>query len=69
MVKLLLRCPECHKYFIDKEHLETPNSSNQRLAKNICQSCNTVLRTPHPPKFSMENKYLKYIRELKKKTS
>ncbi|HJX23517.1 MAG TPA: nucleolar RNA-binding Nop10p family protein [Candidatus Bathyarchaeia archaeon] len=31
-----------------------------------CPSCEGTLRIPHPPKFSPEDKYEKYRRELKR---
>lgn len=68
MVKILLKCPECKSYFIDVTRLNVEQHNEQKnlaRSKNTCPTCNIGLKTPHPPKFSMENKYLKYIRELK----
>lgn len=39
----------------------SPDSASQ-----FCESCHSKLVTPHPPRFSMDNKYLHYIREMKK---
>ena len=70
MVKILLKCPACKSYYIDttRLHVEENDESANKFEskfKNTCPTCEIGLKTPHPPKFSMENKYLKYIRELK----
>ena len=60
MGKLLLKCEKCHTYTF---HLPYDNESESRM---VCPLCNGDLKTPHPPKFSMDNKYTKYIRALKR---
>ncbi|KON31266.1 ribosome biogenesis protein [miscellaneous Crenarchaeota group-1 archaeon SG8-32-3] len=42
---LLRICEECGKY---------------TLKKNSCPYCSGKVRIPHPPKFSPDDKYLKY---------
>jgi len=48
---LLRKCEKCGSY---------------TLKKNTCPHCSGNLRTPHPPKFSPDDKYLKYRMALKK---
>lgn len=36
------------------------------LRKDLCPYCGSPLITPHPPRFSPEDKYLKYRYKLKK---
>ena len=59
MVKLLLKCSECNSYTFN----DLPSESGD---KKICPFCQGSLATPHPPKYSMDNKYKKYVRALKK---
>lgn len=59
MVKLLLKCVECNTYSFNS--IESDSEE-----KKTCAICNGALKTPHPPKFSMDNKYNKYLRALKK---
>ena len=47
------KCKTCDKY----------------LLKEICPSCNLETNDPHPPKFSLEDKYIRYrVIEAHKKT-
>jgi len=50
MVWLLRKCEKCGKY---------------TLKKNKCPHCGGKVRIPHPPKFSPDDKYLKYKMALK----
>ena len=50
MVWLLRKCEKCGKY---------------TLKKNKCPYCCGKVRIPHPPKFSPDDKYLKYKMALK----
>ena len=50
MVWLLRKCEKCGKY---------------TLEKNKCPYCSGRVRIPHPPKFSPDDKYLKYKMALK----
>ncbi|MDY1590555.1 MAG: RNA-protein complex protein Nop10 [Methanofastidiosum sp.] len=45
-------CPKCNKYTL----------------KGLCPLCNTHAVNPHPPKFSLEDKYGKYRRLIKKES-
>jgi H/ACA ribonucleoprotein complex subunit 3 len=45
LVLLLRRCKECNRY---------------TLNKNTCPKCGGGVELPHPPKFSMDDKYRKY---------
>ncbi|MCS7123965.1 MAG: RNA-protein complex protein Nop10 [Candidatus Bathyarchaeota archaeon] len=54
MVWLLRKCSECGKY---------------TLKNDKCPYCGGLVRTPHPPKFSPDDKYLKYRMVLKRGTS
>jgi H/ACA ribonucleoprotein complex subunit 3 len=51
MVWLLRRCESCGKY---------------TLMKDRCPYCSGKVRVPHPPKFSPDDKYLKYRMTLKR---
>ena len=61
MVKLLLKCTNCKAYTFKLGTEEGEFEENK-----TCPHCQGTLKTPHPPKFSMENKYSKYVRALKK---
>lgn len=50
MVWLLRRCEKCRSY---------------TLKKDACPYCRGKTRVPHPPKFSPDDKYLKYRMLLK----
>ena len=50
MVWLLRKCEKCGKY---------------TLKENKCPHCGGKVRIPHPPKFSPDDKYLKYKMALK----
>lgn len=53
MVKWLLRrCIKCGRY---------------TLRKDSCPECGGPLRVPHPPRFSPDDRYLKYRYMLKKR--
>jgi len=54
MVWLLRKCERCKNY---------------TLKKDKCQYCGGNVRVPHPPKFSPDDKYLKYRMMLKKEAS
>ncbi|MCK5038057.1 MAG: RNA-protein complex protein Nop10 [Thermoplasmata archaeon] len=45
----ILVCPECKKYTMASK----------------CPKCDTDSTTPHPPRFSPEDRYGKYRRQLK----
>ena len=63
MGKLLLKCVKCQNY--------TFKTINEDLedTKKMCPICGEPLKTPHPPKFSMDNKYRSYLRLLKKESA
>ncbi|MGB9841826.1 MAG: RNA-protein complex protein Nop10 [Candidatus Bathyarchaeales archaeon] len=50
MVWLLRKCESCMRY---------------TLKKDACPYCGGAVRIPHPPKFSPDDKYLKYRMVLK----
>lgn len=50
MVWLLRKCAKCGNY---------------TLEKSTCPYCGGTVAIPHPPKFSPEDKYLKYRMALK----
>ena len=51
MVWLLRKCSKCEKYTLNQE---------------TCPSCGGVVQTPHPAKFSIDDRYQKYkIRMLR----
>jgi H/ACA ribonucleoprotein complex subunit 3 len=52
MVWLLRKCEKCRKY---------------TLKNDRCLYCGGKVRVPHPPKFSPDDKYLKYRMALKRK--
>jgi H/ACA ribonucleoprotein complex subunit 3 len=54
MVWLLRRCVLCGSY---------------TLKRTVCPYCSGGLKVPHPPKFSPDDKYLKYRMALKMETS
>jgi H/ACA ribonucleoprotein complex subunit 3 len=54
MVWLLKRCDQCGSY---------------TLKRSVCPYCGGGLRVPHPPKFSPDDKYLKYRMALKMESS
>jgi rRNA maturation protein Nop10 len=60
LVKLLLKCISCNNYTFNS--INSDESEN----KKVCPICNGILKTPHPAKFSMDNKYNRYLRELKR---
>ena len=60
MGKLLLKCEKCHNYTFQL------TNENESESRTTCLKCNGKLKTPHPPKFSMDNKYAKYIRAMKR---
>jgi H/ACA ribonucleoprotein complex subunit 3 len=47
---LLRKCVACGRY---------------TLARDRCPYCGGALRVPHPPRFSPDDKYVKYRYELK----
>jgi H/ACA ribonucleoprotein complex subunit 3 len=53
MGSLLRKCEKCGKY---------------TLETNECPYCTGKVRTPHPAKFSPDDKYLKYRMAMKKET-
>jgi H/ACA ribonucleoprotein complex subunit 3 len=53
MVWLLRICERCRNY---------------TLRKDTCPYCSGKVRVPHPPKFSPEDKYLKYRMALKRES-
>jgi len=54
MVWLLRQCTECRNYTLNKD---------------TCPYCNGKALIPHPPKFSPDDKYLKYRMALKRESS
>jgi H/ACA ribonucleoprotein complex subunit 3 len=54
MVWLLRKCSNCRSY---------------TLRKSICPHCGGAAIIPHPPKFSPDDKYLKYRMALKTENS
>ena len=50
MVWLLRKCERCGKY---------------TLKQDACPYCSGKVRVPHPPKFSPDDKYLRYRMALK----
>jgi len=53
MVWLLRKCDRCHRY---------------TLREDVCPYCGGNVRIPHPPKFSPDDKYLKYRMALKQES-
>jgi H/ACA ribonucleoprotein complex subunit 3 len=51
MVWLLRKCQKCERYTLNKDG---------------CPYCGGTVRIPHPPKFSPDDKYLKYRMAMKK---
>ncbi|MBS7615875.1 RNA-protein complex protein Nop10 [Candidatus Bathyarchaeota archaeon] len=51
MAWLLRKCKKCGKY---------------TLKTDKCPYCGDALRVPHPPKFSPDDKYLRYRMALKR---
>ncbi len=51
MVWLLKKCVRCSSY---------------TLKTDVCPLCGGTLKTPHPPKFSPDDRYLKYRMIMKK---
>jgi len=49
MKKLLMRCQACQLYTL----------------KESCPKCGEMTKSPHPPRYSPENRYGKYRRMLK----
>ncbi len=54
MVWLLRKCEKCGKYTLQKEQ---------------CPYCGGKVRVPHPPRFSPDDKYLRYRMALKEGSS
>jgi H/ACA ribonucleoprotein complex subunit 3 len=54
MVWLLRKCEKCGSY---------------TLKTDVCPYCAGKVRVPHPPKFSPDDKYLKYRMALKMESS
>jgi len=54
MVWILKRCEKCGKY---------------TLRKDECPYCGGKVRVPHPPKFSPDDKYIRYRMALKRESS
>jgi H/ACA ribonucleoprotein complex subunit 3 len=52
MVWILRKCEKCGGY---------------TLRKDRCPHCGGTVRIPHPPKFSPDDKYLKYRMALKRR--
>ncbi|MHA1340642.1 MAG: RNA-protein complex protein Nop10 [Promethearchaeota archaeon] len=52
MPKKMFKCEKCLQY---------------TLSKDICPKCGGKVKTPHPPKFSLVDKYQKYRIPLFKK--
>lgn len=53
MVWLLRKCEKCGVY---------------TLRVDVCPVCGGRVRVPHPPKFSPDDKYLRYRMELKRES-
>ena len=53
MVWFLRKCEDCVKY---------------TLKTDICPYCGGNVRSPHPPKFSPDDKYLRYRMALKRES-
>ncbi|MDH5481404.1 MAG: RNA-protein complex protein Nop10 [Candidatus Bathyarchaeota archaeon] len=51
---LLRKCGQCEKY---------------TLKQDKCPYCGEKVRVPHPPKFSPDDKYLRYRMALKREAS
>lgn len=64
MVKLLLFCPTCKRYLIDRSIIGIKEDLKSEFSL-FCKICNSRLKTPHPPKFSLDNRYHNYIRQMK----
>lgn len=54
MVWLLRKCEMCGEY---------------TLRESLCPYCGGKVRVPHPPKFSPDDKYLKYRMALKRQSA
>ena len=64
MAKILLKCVNCQNYTINKNELDSRiNQDEKNLVK--CEKCSNQLKTPHPPRFSVNGKYNKYLRLMK----
>ncbi len=50
---IMRKCPKCNRYTLNREK---------------CPVCGTPVIVPHPPRFSPEDKYLKYRLEMKLKS-
>ncbi|MGD2142597.1 MAG: RNA-protein complex protein Nop10 [Candidatus Bathyarchaeota archaeon] len=51
MVWLLRRCEKCHKYTLNEDS---------------CPDCGGPVRIPHPPKFSLDDRYRKYRLKMRR---
>ena len=51
MVWLLRKCEKCGEYTLKKDN---------------CPHCDGAVKVPHPPKFSPDDKYLRYRMALKR---
>jgi H/ACA ribonucleoprotein complex subunit 3 len=54
VVWLLRKCEKCGRYTLNVK---------------VCSYCNGNVRIPHPPKFSPDDKYLKYRMAFKKENA
>ncbi len=43
-----------------KHKIRRCNKCQRYTLKEICQNCKTTTNDPHPPKFSLEDKYIRY---------
>lgn len=49
------------------EHIHKCNSCKTYSLQDHCPSCRKPTNPPLPPKFSLEDKYVQYRRDVKKK--
>ena len=74
MPKLLLRCEKCYQYSMRQLKIRNQSSNNTEnkiiedtTSNNIvlCPNCNGAFKTPHPARFSIDNRWLGYLRRMK----
>jgi len=74
MPKLLLRCEKCYHYSmrrLEKRTISSNNTENKIIEDNtsknimVCPNCNGNFKTPHPARFSIDNRWLGYLRRMK----
>lgn len=54
MPRIIGKCDKCNEFAL------------KMTDDSTCPKCKGPLRIPHPPRFSPDNRYQKYLREMKK---